>query len=139
MDRAVQPLWTTIRWLMRVDPLLMGRVVRSWFRDVDSSARGQSAAAAQIQALQRQLVHLPANASEKDLRIRQEEILDQAATVMQVDSGFLESGIVRRAVETLTGGSLSSLDTTNLDVALAVAPLREYLALRVLGEVARRL
>lgn len=139
VDSAAQPLWTAARWLMRVDPLLMGRVVRSWFKDIDSSSREQSLAAAQIQALQHQLARLSENASDKDLRNRQEEILDQAATVMQVDSGFLESGIVRRAVETLTGGSLSLLDSTNLGVALAVAPLREYLGLRILGEVVRRL
>ena len=80
----------------------------------------------------------PQNASDRELRTRQEEILTQVAGVMHVDGNFLERGIVRRAMETLTGITLSSLDAMNLGVALGVAPFREYLGLRVLGEVTQR-
>jgi hypothetical protein len=116
----------------------MGRVVYSWFRNISPSSYGKNPPLAQVRTLQHQIAGLPEKASHNDLRNRQEEVLTQVAGVMQVDRNFLERGIVRKAVDTLTGSTLLPLDAANLGIALGVAPFREYLGLRVLGELTHK-
>jgi hypothetical protein len=133
-DRA-EPLAPAARCLLRVDPLLLGRVVQTWLHHMEPFGSERAARQGQIQRLRRQMAGLTDTATETDLRLRQEEVLGHAAAAMGVDDRFLEAGIVQRALGLLTperSAALSPVDATNLAVALGVAPFREYLGLRVL-------
>ena len=52
------------------------------------------------------------------------------------DPGFLDRGIVRRVLERLDYSDLGTVDRNNAEVALNVAPFREYLGLKVLSSLA---
>ena len=52
------------------------------------------------------------------------------------DPGFLDRGIVRRVLESLDYSDLGTVDRNNAEVALNVAPFREYLGLKVLSSLA---
>jgi hypothetical protein len=66
---------------------------------------------------------------------RMNQLLDDAARVMQVNTGFLGRGLVRPAITSIHGGTVCERDRRNLDVAMGVAAFREYLAVRILTEL----
>jgi hypothetical protein len=138
-DDLSHPLVSAARCLLRVDPLLLGRIVYTWLLSVGPFHSDRSASKVQIQHLRRQVAGLPEETSDADLRLRQEEILGEAAAAMGVDDRFLEAGIVQRAIGLFNEQTLSPVDAANLAVALGVAPFREYLGLRVLDEISHLL
>lgn len=110
-------LGAATRGLLRIDPLLMRRVVYRWLETAVLPGDGRAAAIAQVQALRRAAANLPADASASRLDARRRELLEQAASVMQVDQRFLTEGIVKRAVANM----LEKVDRLNLYVAMGVA------------------
>jgi len=125
-----EPLAAALPWLLRWNPLLMGHIVHKWLMSPPSGR--QQPIVAQIRALQRQVAGLRPSDPDDLLQQRQQERLQYAAQAMQVDDRFLTSGIVAKALASLRGQELSSVDAANVAVSLAVASFRDYLGLRVL-------
>ena len=123
-DALLQALWR----LLRLDPVLMGRVARP-FANTKEMPRV-------IQTMQHQLAELPPASTSFDISSREEELLHEVSTQMGIDPGFLDRGIVRRVLQGLNYSDLGTVDRNNAEVALNVAPFREYLGLKVLSSMA---
>jgi len=130
-----RPLLATIPRLMRIDPLLMGRVVRTWLDDTLVGEADKIEAVKTINVLRRRVTDLSDTAPESSLLQAQKNSLNKASEETKVDANFLERGIVERALHTLKGATLKAIDAANLNAALASAPFRNYLGVRVLGEI----
>ena len=119
-------LSAALQKLTRLDPLLMGRMARALIRApeiVDS-----------IHAMHCLVAELPSDATSFDFDQREKELLDEVADQMQIDNRFIE-GIVRRVIPVFDYSDLSTVDRNNTQVALNIAPFREYLGLRVLSSL----
>lgn len=121
-------MYQTLRKLLRLDPLLMGRLIRAFTSRWDMRRV--------IKAMRQQLAELPPNSTSSDIADREEELLHEVSTQMGMDPGFLDRGIVRRVLQRLDYSDLGTVDRNNAEVALSVAPFREYLGLKVLSSLA---
>ncbi len=112
--------------LLRLDPLLMGTVARALIKapEIIDTIR-----------LTRCLVaELPPNATHYDFDQREKELLDEVASQMGIHDRFID-GVVRKVLIRLDYSDLNKVDRNNAEVALNVAPFREYLGLRVLSRL----
>ena len=112
--------------LLRLDPLLMGTVARALIKapEIIDTIR-----------LTRCLVaELPPHATHFDFDQREKELLDEVASQMGIHDRFID-GVVRKALIHLDYSDLSKMDRNNAQVALNIAPFREYLGLRVLSQL----
>jgi hypothetical protein len=129
-DTLDDALLACVPRLVRLDPVLMGHVVRGWLEDVVPGDPGQMPVAEQLKRVKRLVAGLNVDANEAAVSSRQRELLGQAARVMQVDLRFCD-GTAQRAVRLLYDTSLKDVDLANLDTSLAVAPFRDYLGMRI--------
>jgi len=130
-----RPLLAAIPRLMRIDPLLMGRVVRAWLDDTLVGEADKIEAVKTINVLRRRVTDLSDTAPESRLLQAQKDSLNRASEDRHVDPNFIERGIVEPALHTLKGAPLKAIDAANLNAALASAPFRNYLGVRVLSEI----
>ena len=113
-----------LRKLLRLDPLLMGRVVHP--------LRKATQMIEVIGAMRCLVAELPVNAPRFHFGQREKELLDEVSEQMRRDDRFIDS-IVRKALPTLDYSNLALPDKNNAQAALNVPPFREYLGLRVLS------
>jgi hypothetical protein len=130
-EPGTSPLVAVVAGLQR-DPMLLHQILRVWLPSGIGATADQDA---DVRASRCLVAGLPLDATEAELAHAERAILHQAAEVMGVDRAFLEQGIIRRALR----GTLTALDTSNLRVALGVAPFRSLLALHALTAFATRL
>lgn len=116
-----QALWK----LLRLNPVLMGRVLRTLNREPNMSRI--------VQVMRLQIAELPPGSTSRAIADREEELLRQVSTQMGSDPGFLDRGIVHKVLNAVDYSNLSTVDRNNAEVALNVAPFREYLGLKVLS------
>ena len=69
------------------------------------------------------------------LEQREEELLNQVSTLMNVDKNFVKQGIVQRVLASLDYNALETRDRYNAETALSTALFREYLSLLVLSSL----
>ena len=112
--------------LFRLDPLLMGRVTYP--------LRGYPQMVDVIRAMRSMVAELPRGATYFDFEQQDRELLDQVSEQMGIDDNFI-ANIVRKVLPNLDYSDLSTVDRNNAQVALNIAPFREYLGLRVLSSL----
>ena len=112
--------------LFRLDPLLMGRVTYPW--------RGHPQIVDVIRTMRSLVAELPREATYFDFEQQEKELLDQVSEQMGIDDNFI-ANIVRKVLPNLDYSDLSTVDRNNAQVALNIAPFREYLGLRVLSSL----
>jgi hypothetical protein len=127
--RPPHPLIHATQALLRVDPVLMARLLRHILPTGRTDRRDY------ILTLREAVAGFPQNLSAVQSDNRMKQLRDEAARLMQVNSGFVESGLVRPAITSIHGGTVCERDRRNLDVAMGVAAFREYLAVRILTEL----
>lgn len=115
---------------LRFDPLLLERLVKAWPADMPPSSE-QPALQDAVRAVRCELAGLAADASDGELAQREKELVEEVASVMQVDPYFIVRGIVER----VCSGRLNAIDEHNLRVALGMMPFRQYLTLRLLSRL----
>ena len=116
------------------DPLLMGRVAHVWIRSSNLTVPGGARDKRDLINRMRFLVAgLPPGSD--SLQQRENEMLEQVSTMMNVHENFVKQGIVRRVLSSLDSSSLESRDRYNAETALSTAPFREYLGLLVLSSL----
>ncbi len=137
-EGAGDPLSETLFKVFDTDPLLTGHLLRNWLRERGSP---QGTIRWYLNARRKLLEHdIPAEAGMRPLEIA----LERAARKLTVDPRttadphFVRTAIADPALATLDGARLNELQTKNYRVALEIASFRQYLALRVLEESARR-
>ena len=112
--------------LMRLDPLLMGRVARPLIKAPEIVRA--------IRLMRCLVAELPSDATHFDFDNREGELLDEVAYQMDVNDKFVDN-IVRKVLSGLDYSDLNAIDRGNSQVALNIAPFREYLGLKVLSRL----
>ncbi len=124
-DSAASAMRVGLIKLMRLDPVLMGRVARAAMRKYRDIRKG---------VVQTRALIAGANGYEIDRR--ETELLNETCDQMGVAPQFLNN-IVRKLTDGFDYSNLSATDRNNAETALTVAPFRDYLALRALSALAR--
>ncbi len=118
--------------LLRVDPLLMGKVVRLFARNVCLPRLGI--------ILTRKLIHTliaafaeSLNDNDNDLLQKKVLLLEKVSDAMgYIDTNFIKRGLVEPALKSFRGGNLTMLEENNIELALNIEPFRRLLGIRVL-------
>ncbi|MBI5016778.1 MAG: hypothetical protein HZB55_15000 [Deltaproteobacteria bacterium] len=116
-------------WLHRADPLLLCRVMRSWFRGYLVPAKGDAAATVYVASLLVCVGELP---NVEALEATASTQLSLVAETLGVDPHFVDVGLLQRARQHLLGQPVESRARFNLGLAMGVEPFRRLLALRLL-------
>ena len=114
--------------LMHFDPVLMGRMA---FTAVFDAPVVQEA----IRKMLPRIAGLPLDAADADVNRRLEEMLEQASAQTRVDASFLNE-IARNATQNRDFSRLGAMDRNNVETALGVASVCEYLGLKILSGIA---
>ena len=131
---ADDPISEALLVLLYEDPLLMGRVARVWIRSSNPPFHGGAKDERDLINRMRFLVAgLPVGSD--SLQQRENEMLDQISTLMNVHENFVKQGIVRRVLTSLDYNKLETRDRYNAETALSTAPFREYLGFLVLSSL----
>lgn len=112
-----------VNHLMRVDPMLMAKVLRGW---------EEPQKAPLLQDLQLEIAQCSSTAR---LNQREQKILSQAAHNLSLNEATISNGILRRAVQHLRGETIDETAKRNLAVAARIPDLRRLLALRLLAHI----
>lgn len=114
--------------LMPFDPVLLGRVAFTAALD-DPEVREA------IRKMRPRLAELPPDATNDDIDRRLAELLELASYQTRVDMRFLRE-IARNAIQGRRVADLRPVDRNNVDTALSLAPVCDYLGLRILSGIA---
>ena len=87
-----------------------------------------------IHEMRSMVAELPRGATYFDFEQQDRELLEQVSEQMGIDDNFI-ANIVRKVLPNLDYSDLSTVDRNNAQVALNIAPFREYLGLRVLSSL----
>jgi hypothetical protein len=117
------------RRLHRSDPLLLCRILKSWFAGYWVPAHGNATATTIVAALLLCLGELP---SLQQLELEADRLRASVAETLAVHPNFVDQGLVNRARRHLSGQPLELHDRFNLGLTLGVEPFRRLLALRLL-------
>ena len=112
--------------LLRLDPLLTGRSAYALIK-----VQGMANV---IHAMRCLVAELPDNATHFHFDQREKDLLDEVSEQMGRDDKFIDS-IVRKVLPRLGYFDLDPVSRNNAQVALNIAPFREYLGLRVLSRL----
>jgi hypothetical protein len=138
---ADDPLGDVVLSLLTELPLVTGHIILHWLK-----ARGtpqKCPVPFYMNVLRHQVASKYLNGRTTSRQM--EELLLKAAESMKAgpqataDEHFVQHAIVRPAIQTLWGGSMTAVELSNLAVAFQVASFRQYLAMCVLTEVEREL
>jgi len=124
-----QLLHIVLRFL-RVSPLLMGKMIQSWVKDIGIPQWGIQ----QAQALVRFLIFRIANV-ESDEALQQQKISLQDDAAVAIDPLFIEKGLLQRAIAAFQGQTISTLEANNLATAMHIDSFRKLLSIRVLEQI----
>jgi hypothetical protein len=122
--------------LIRVDPLLMGRVVRCYMHEHHQKKHGDKAAKTFLQQMTFDIAELRAGASRQLLREYRSTLAHDCAAAMRVKDNVVRE-LLNHGVSAFNGNTLEPAQRANLDLAIdMVVPFRRALALAVLDAVA---
>ena len=123
--------------LMRIDPLLMGRVVRCYMQEHHQKKHGDKAARTFLQQMTFDIAELPPGASRQLLRDYRTSLAKDCAVSMRLNDPVVRE-LLRHGVSAFNGAQLEPAQEANLTVAIdMVVPFRRALALAVLEAVAQ--
>lgn len=137
ITNPIKALEKSISLLMRVDPLLMGKIVVGWLNDFYLLKFGNIAAKNMLQDICYNIAEVEDN-SEKALQKKQKALLAEIAETMQLDQNFVQLGLINRAIESFNGKAIKPFDEGNIALAISVEPFRRLLVLEILKTIANR-
>jgi hypothetical protein len=131
-----EPLLRTVWRLLRIDPLLMGKVLHMYVSNVYLPQYGTNA----TETLFRNLITTLAEAvNEQDIQ-RQEDalLLTISETMGYVDINFIRRGLLEPALQVFQKKHVKHLAENNIALALSVEPFRRLLSIRILKFIVRQ-
>lgn len=126
-----------VLFLMRVDPLLMGKILVAWVDNFYTSPQERLAVGKLLQKICYNIANIE-YASEQALQKAQKGLLQEIAETMQLDSNFVQLGLINRAIESFKGKVLKSFDEANIALAISIKPFRRLLSIQILETIASR-
>ena len=138
-DKYQELLLNTSWRLSRVDPLLMGKVVKTFTENVYLPQFGVPETRKMIYTLLSAFTDLEQNT---DILLRQKKkalLEDISITMGYLDTNFILRGLIEPALTTLQGEVLTELAENNLALSLHIEPFRRLLAIAVLERVAQKI
>lgn len=125
--------WRAFDPLLSVHPVLLALIARDGMRALYPDA-SRDEAVRLLLVLRDRIAGLEDHADERDWRAARTRLLETAAQSMQVNSGFIEAGLLREARDLAAGRSPQH---DNLRVALVVGPLRRFIAATLVHDFAQ--
>ncbi len=132
-ENLEDPLLRTAWRLMRVDPLLMGKVLQPFVSNAYLPQFGTSA----VRKLFRTLLSTLAEAlNENDLQQKKTELMKSTSDTMgYVDPYFIRRGLLEPALRAFNRSTITPLEENNIALALSIEPFRRLLGIRVLESI----
>jgi hypothetical protein len=116
--------------LLKVDPRLLYRTLKGWL----SIQPDQRIARESIKALRLQIAEAE---DEGQFDVQRRHLLEEGSREWRnVDTNFIDRGIVRRAIASANGENLSPRDEMNIALAISSESLRRLLAISLLKSIA---
>ncbi len=132
-EKLEEPLLQTAWRLLRVDPLLMGKVLWPFLSNVYLPQFGINATRKLLRIL---LSTLAEAANESDLHQKETELLNTISDTMgYVDPHFIRRGLIESALRAFNNKPITSLEENNIALALSIEPFRRLLSIRVLKSI----
>jgi hypothetical protein len=129
---ASQMVWK----LARVNPILMAKTVHAWIKRICIPQWG----IAQSSTLIKQLLHEIAELHKQESLAKKQNILIQElATVMNVDTNFIQRSLLERALPALHGHAIAPIDRENIAVAMQIEPFRRLQSIYLLKWIYQRI
>lgn len=125
--------WKAFDDLLSVHPVLLALIARDGVRTLCPQASPDEARGL-LRNLRDRIAGLDDHTSDDEWRSARTRLLQSAAKSMQVDTGFIDPGLLREARELASGGRPRH---DNLRVALVVGPLRRFIAAVLIHEFAQ--
>lgn len=135
-DENLEELLLRTAWrLLRVDPLLMGKVLQRFVSDVYLPQFGPSATHTLFRTL---LSTFAESASDNDMQRYKTSLLEVTSDTMgDVDVNFIRRGLLEPALRVFSGKSIKTLEENNIALALSIEPFRRLLGITVLEHIAQ--
>ena len=134
MSENLEELLFSTAWrLLRVDPLLMGKVIQPFIFKVYLPQFGPVATRKLFRSLLNALAEV---SSEYDVRQKKSELLNEISDTMgYVDLNFIRRGLLEPALQVFNRRSTEPIQENNLALALYIEPFRRLLAMSVLESI----
>ena len=132
----LEELLTRTAWrLLRVDPLLMGRILQKFVREVYLPQFGVKV----TQSLFRTLVStLAESASDQEVLQQKNALLETTSDTMgSIDTNFIRRGLLDPALRLFQRKATTSIEENNIALALSIEPFRRLLGIRILEYIAQ--
>ncbi len=133
----VEALQKFIFLFMRVDPLLMGKIIIAWLNDFYFPKFGKLGTKNMLQKIYFNIAELE-DLSERGFRTKQKSILQEISETMKLDPNFIQIGLINRAIDSFMGKHLQPFDEANIALATSVEPFRRLLTIQILENIANR-
>jgi len=139
-DAEDHPFLEAARKLLRIDSLLMGKVLQSWCESL-IDLEDRRGARALLGSLCGEIMGGTEESTHSRNAFRREKAMcDYIASILQVDTAFVEWGLIRRAVDDFRGTRpLSPSDRTNVSIAIGVSLFREYLGAKIIEAILQKM
>ena len=134
-EKLEEPLLRTAWRLLRVDPLLMGKVLKPFVSNVYLPQFGLSATRDLFRML---LSTMAESANEYDMQQRKADLLKATSDTMgYVDLNFIRRGLIEPALQAFKGNTITLLEENNIALALSIEPFRRLLGMSILEYIAK--
>jgi hypothetical protein len=136
-ENLEEPLQRTTWRLLRVDPLLMGKVLRSFVSNVYLPQFGLKTTQALFHTL---LSTLAESTTDSDLRRQELALLETISEAMgYIDTNFIRRGLLDPALRLFQGQTIKPLEENNISLALSIEPFRRLLGIKILEFIAQHI
>lgn len=133
-EKLVESLTRAAWRLLRVDPLLMGRMLQKFVSEVYLPQFG----AKTTQSLFRSLVStLAGSANDFEVQQQKKALRETTSDTMGVDVNFIRRGLLEPALRMFQRENTTALEENNIALALSVEPFRRLLGIRILEHLAQ--
>jgi hypothetical protein len=122
------------RRLLRVDPILLGRLADLWVTHQIVPQRGHNAGQ---KSLERALLFVSGARSLHQIPSLQADLKQEVAEALPADPNFVERGLLDRGVCAFRGEAILPIDERNLALASTLEPFRRLLAIRIIEPLYR--
>jgi hypothetical protein len=122
--------------LLRVDPFLMGKVVRLFTRNVCLPRLGLTSTRKFMHTL---IAAFAESLNDNDDLLQKKALLLEKVsdTMGYIDTNFIKRGLIEPALRSFCGGSLNMLEENNIELALNIEPFRRLLGIQILEVIER--
>ncbi len=132
-ENLEEPLLRTAWRLLRVDPLLMGKVLQPFVSNVYLPQFGPSATRKLFRTL---LSTLAESINENDLQQKKTDLLEATSDTMgYVDLNFIRRGLLEPALRAFNRNTITPLEENNITLAFSIEPFRRLLGIRILESI----